>query len=134
MSKQPVPTEATLKKIPPLSQKDKEELEEQIDDKATNEGKIFEAGLTETQVKKLQTRDKYTSNKNFRSNFDKLMIIGIWATAILFLIVCIVWVLNLILPDQCRWLTTDEMSKLQGFVTGGVIATTAIGQIKKRMD
>ncbi|MBV1823337.1 hypothetical protein [Komagataeibacter oboediens] len=134
MSNQAFPADANLKKIPPLSQKAKEELEEHTDDRATNEGKIFEAGYTEAQVRKFQARDNYRSKKNFRSNFDKLMIIGIWATAILFLIVCVVWVLNLIFPDNWRWLTTDEMSKLQGFVTGGVIATTAVGQIKKRMD
>jgi len=122
-------------KIPGLSPEEKEALSGSgtQSDNGTAESRMFETGQSAEEIKKNAEKAEAARTEHFRDHFEKIIVFGVYAVAVFFALVCLCWTLNIILPDKWRWLTDAEISKLQGFVTGGVIASTALGQIKKRI-
>ncbi|CAI9119544.1 hypothetical protein [Brytella acorum] len=117
-----------------LSQEEIGDLEAKDDETAECETGALSTGKSAAQLKKEARASRHNRNEKLRATFDKLLICGIWFSAGTFTTTTTVWVLNLILPDSWRWLTTEEMSKLQWFVTAGIVASTALPRLKRALD
>ncbi|UMM08416.1 hypothetical protein MKW11_14705 [Gluconobacter frateurii] len=123
------------KLIPRLSAEDKREVSRSsIKDTGKREEKELSQGWSASEIKERERKSKFQRNERLRCHFDLVLIIGLWVAAAIVLAVTIVWVANLVLPDSKRWLTTDESGKLQWFVTGIILASTALPRVKKRLD
>jgi hypothetical protein len=72
-------------------------------------------------------------NESFRNHFERIAVCGLYGIALVFLVLGLIWFWHLIAPSGGRWLSPDDISRLQNFVTGGIIATIAGGHIKKRL-
>lgn len=122
-------------KIPALSREEQKRVagSETECDSGAAESRMFETGKSSGEIKKKAEEAEAKRTEQFRDHFEKIIVFGVYSAGAFFALVCLCWTLNIILPDSLRWLTDAEISKLQGFVTGGVIASTALGQIKKRI-
>lgn len=131
----PVTSAEPESKIPGLSPEDVEALSGSGTDcdSGAAESRMFETGKSAEEIKKKAEEAEAERTEQFRDHFEKIIVFGVYSAAAFFALVCLCWTFNIILPDRWRWLTDAEISKLQGFVTGGVIASTALGQIKKRI-
>ncbi|AFW00670.1 hypothetical protein BAR24_03605 [Gluconobacter oxydans] len=123
-------------KIPGLSPEEEEALSGsgEKSDSGTAESRMFASGKSADEIKQKAEEAEANRTEKFKDHFENLIVCGVYASAFFFGLVCLCWLLNIIFPDKWRWLSAAEISKLQGFVTGGVIASTALGQIKKRIQ
>lgn len=124
-----------LKTIPPLTSTDRKVAATFTgpNDSAIEEAKLFELGLDEEDIKKRANEREHRRNELFRDHFENIAIAFLYLIAFLFFAVGFSWFWHLLTPGSWHYLSTDQVSKLQNIVTGGILASIAAGHIKKRL-
>lgn len=88
---------------------------------------------TRRQLGKEAQEAEHDRAEKFRNHFERISVVGLYLVAAAFFLMVVIWLLHLLAPPCWRWLSADELSTLQNFVTGGIIATIAAGHLKKRL-
>jgi hypothetical protein len=128
-------TKEPIKKIPGLSPAEVLALDESspIGDSSLKEAKQLTRGLSSEDLAKEAASREHHRTEAFKDHFENIAIVGLWVIAILFLAVGFTWFWHLLTPASWHYLNTDQVSKLQNIVTGGILTTIAANHVKKRV-
>ena len=102
-------------------------------DDATKEAKQLSKGLSAEEIAKKTAEAEHDRNENFRNHFEKIAVAALWLFAVSFFLLVLTWLAHIVLPLKCHWLQPDQISKVQNLVTGGVVASVAIGHLRRRL-
>lgn len=102
-------------------------------DPAPIEALQLSSGLTASELKRESEKNEHDRSENFKNHFERIAVIALYGIAGIFTVFGLIWFWHLTTPPVWHWLAADEVSRLQNFVTGGIIATVAGGHIKKRL-
>jgi hypothetical protein len=115
-------------------------------DPAIKEALQLSSGKTAKELEEEALKREHERDQKFRDHFELLAIAAMY---VLFASLCVfgfVWVLHMILPEQCqptcwwhvccvrRWLTSDQVTILQDIITGGVIGGLLADHFRKRLN
>lgn len=95
---------------------------------------MFGSGVSAARMREQSAQNEHTRSEKFRDHFERIVLCALYGIAFIFLVLGGVWFWHLVAPEHLLWLSPDDVSRLQNFVTGGVIATIAGGHIKKRLS
>lgn len=103
------------------------------DDQATAEAKQLSQGKSEEQLRDDAKAAEAERTEKFRDHFERLAIISLYVVWIAIAIIGVLWVYHTVAPPNWWRLPDDQVRNLQAIVTGGVIAGTASGHLKRRL-
>lgn len=129
----PPKSDDDLRQIPPLREDEVAVADQPGNLAAPNEAVQLGSGRSSAELRREAENNEHGRTEKFRNHFERIVVIGLYGLAGVFLIVSLIWFWHLVMPEQARWLTPDDISRLQNFVTGGVIATIAGGHVKRRL-
>ena len=102
-------------------------------DAAPEEAAQLGSGLPSSELRRRAETNEHGRAEKFKDHFEGIAIAALYGIAMVFTVLGLIWFWHLIVPVDWRWLAADDVSRLQNFVTGGIIATIAGGHIKKRL-
>lgn len=107
---------------------------------ATKELAYLSSGSPARDLKREAIEKEHDRNQKFRDCFEDIALLALKGLSITLALVGAVWVWHMIMPSQInffwggvlhtRWLTEAQLSKVQGFLTGGVL----IGSLGKHIE
>lgn len=103
------------------------------DDDAIKEAKQLSGGKSAEEIAREAAANEHTRNERFRDHFEKMAIFALWVAFGVLILLILSWVAHILLPAMCHWLTPEQLAKVQNLVTGGVVASLAVGHLKKRI-
>lgn len=103
------------------------------DDDAIKEAKQLTEGKTAEQIATEAAQNEHERNEKFRNHFEKMAVVALWIAFLILVLMVMSWVSHILLPSCYHWLTTEQLAKVQNLVTGGVVASLAVGHLKKRI-
>lgn len=103
----------------------------QLDD-GQLEAKQLSRGLPRRDLKLEADEADHDRSQKFKNHFEKMAVVTVWILFFGFMGVGGVWFFHLVAPAY-GWLKPDQLDKLQGLLTGGVIAGLVADHVKKRM-
>lgn len=128
--------EEQLKTIPPLPPEERSVFDapapSQIDDGAS-EAALLAQGKSLEELKRQAATNDHKRSEAFRDHFEKIAVAGLWLAAAVFGSFALIWVWHTLAPASCHWLSETQMAKVQNLVTGGVVASLAVGHLKRRL-
>lgn len=102
-------------------------------DTGTAEAKLLSKNLTEEEIRKRSQAREADRTERFRDEFERIALVGLWVLALAILALFLVWFWHLVAPEAWRWLSDAEIGRVQSIVLGGVLASFALGHIRKRL-
>ena len=102
-------------------------------DTGTAEARLLSKNLSEDELRKHAVSREAQRTERFRDQFECIAILGLWVLALSILALFLVWFWHLVVPLSWRWLTDGEIGRVQSIVLGGVLASFALGHIRKRL-
>lgn len=103
------------------------------DDDAIKEAKQLSEGKSAEQIATEAAQNEHERNEKFRNHFEKMAVVGLWIAFVVLVLMVMSWVSHILLPAKCHWLTSEQLAKVQNLVTGGVVASLAVGHLRKRI-
>ncbi len=126
--------EEVPKTIPALSKsQEKVAYGKDSEESAIEETFIFNSGDSARELKKQAESREASRSENFKDNFERVSIIGLYFLSMVFIILTSMWALHLILPKNKQFLDENQEDKLQLIITGGFVAGLASSHLKKRL-
>ena len=74
--------------------------------------------------------NQHVRDERFQNNWVRLKIVLLWLAGAGIGALLVTWVLHLL---GLTWLTPEQFVRLEGLVTGGILASTVVEQIKKQL-
>lgn len=103
------------------------------DDTGTQETKQLTRGLPEKELRKEAAKREHDRSERFRDHFENVAICSLWIIAFVLFAVGGTWFWHLLTPGGWHYLDTEQVTKLQNIVTGGIAVGIMSAHIKKRM-
>jgi len=97
------------------------------------EAKQLSSGRSSEQLKKDAEEREHDRVQRFRDHFEKLVKLGMDGAFLAILVMGAVWVWHLITPETWQWMSEQQIDRIQGMVTGGVIAVVVGDHFKRRL-
>lgn len=91
------------------------------------------SGKSAEELKKLANNAEAKRTEKFRDHFERLSLWTLYIVWFALITMGLIWVYHLVTPDCMHLLLTEQIEKLQTFLTGGVIAGVASGHTKRRL-
>lgn len=126
--------EPALKRVPDLPAPSALDIQDEFSDTALKEAKLLGSDFDEKEIKSRQAAAEYKRNENFKNHFERITICGLWLVAAVALVLGTAWFWHVLSPESWHWLSVDQVSKIQNFMTGGIVAAVASGHVKKRLS
>lgn len=123
-----------LKRIPDLPAPSSLDRHDESTDTAVKEAKLLGSDFDESEIKSRSARAEYARSENFRDHFERITICGLWVVAAVALLLGSAWFWHVLTPLSWHWLSPEQVSKIQNFMTGGIVAAVASGHVKKRLS
>lgn len=121
-----------IKSIPALRRSEEAAARAGPDDGGIKEATLFGLGLTVEQMEKRAAAEEIRRSERFREHFERIAIFALYFFTVLFGIAALTWGFHLLAPTSWRYLTDDQMSRLQAVVTGGAIGVL-LAHIRRRI-
>jgi len=122
-----------LKKIPDLLKVDPVTRDDERTDTGLKEAKLLGSDFDEDQIRKKAANAEHNRSENFKDHFERIAVSTLWAFALVGVLLGAAWFWHLFTPLSWHWLNSDQVTQLQNFLTGGVVAAVATGHFKKRI-
>jgi hypothetical protein len=123
-----------LKRIPDLPKVEFPTRDDESTDTGLKEAKLLGSDLDEDQIRKKAANAEHNRSENFKNHFERIALAGLWAFAVIGLLLGFAWFWHLFMPFKWHWLSSDQVTQVQNFLTGGVVAAVATGHFKKRLE
>lgn len=104
----------------------------EVQDSGTQEALKLTQGKTARELKKDADQKDHDRSQKFKDHFECIAIIYLWLAAAALALGAGTWVWHMIMP--WHYLSPDQISKLQTFLTGGIIVGVVSGHLKKRLS
>lgn len=107
------------------------------DDAGVQEAGLLGNDWSEDKIKQNAKLNEYERSEKFKNHFERIVIYALWGVVGIIALMFLVWILHLILPEKCHWLSKQQTDYLQTILVGsvsGVISTIAAKHLKKRLD
>lgn len=103
------------------------------DDDAMREAVQLSRGRTSRDIAAEARNREHDRTEVFRDHFELIAIITLYVVAACLAILLFCWLAHIVLPQRCQWMSKEQIGKVQGLVTGSVIARFALGHLKRRI-
>jgi hypothetical protein len=103
-------------------------------DSGTQEAVLLSRGKTARELKKEAEQKDHDRSQTFKDHFETISLIYLWLAAFALLLAAGTWIWHLIAPDTWHFLKSEQQTKLQSFLTGGIIVGVVSGHLKKRLS
>jgi hypothetical protein len=106
------------------------------DDSGRLEAFQIASGLTIEDLKADAERQEHRRNQKFKDQFELIFTILIWLLFIGFVILGAIWFVHLISTPAFKlvhWLSEEQIDKVEGILTSGIIAGLVADHFKRRL-
>lgn len=104
------------------------------DEKVKQELKSLGSNLSEEDLAAQAKQSEHKRREFFLTVFEWLAVLTLVFLFAALFIIGVVWLLQIVLPERCRWLSADQTTILQDILTGGLVAGLIGEHFKKRLS
>lgn len=104
------------------------------DEKTEKEVGNLLGGKTEQMLARESREAEARRNEAFRDHFEKIAIWALYLIGASIVAAAGIWLYHLLAPECYRWLTKEQVDRIQDVVTGGIIVGIVSGHLKKRLS
>lgn len=133
LSVEDLQAQATIPRIPPLSVEEQAAAITADNSQAVAEEKSLSKNCTPEELADIARNREADREQRFKDAFEHIAIQVLYIGATVIGVLAVIWALHLVLPEDKRWLTSEQLTHLQTLLTAGVLVGVVNGHFKKRM-